>query len=245
MDEGETGLAQVRETIDGLTNKLNVFKERVGLVWGHSMQGYATIEMAGTMLDELPNAKFIAVMPVIYGSNKDKGKPFSERHVWLHADLKGAIVQMLPVVGLVPTEAIRRTVMEVANFTGIPAVVLGSWVRQKATAAIHFAECARFPKYLRRVNAMLSKMPDLNERKELDPGIARAVDDQRVSIVYGERDKILNPLQIKRFARSKKIPLYPLPDGHFPKEENYRLAVNPEGNIMIPNELGLIKAGSY
>jgi len=224
VEEGETALVQVEEVLNNLEEKLPTFARQIGLVWGHSMQGNTVLSLAAKMGKALPFAEFDAVAPVILGSDAEKMVPENEKHVLLHAGWRGAMVKLMPVIHLIPRVS-RRGVVKFANWTGVPAKVLGHYVRDTAMAAIHFGECVENPYYLKRVNKMLAMMPDLRNDKEMMERLARLAEEGRVWITIGGFDTILNPAQMKDYAIRAKLPLVELNSGHFPKQEEMEEAV--------------------
>jgi hypothetical protein len=227
VGDGETPLLQVEEDLDELT-ELPDFFSRVGLVWGHSMQGNTVLQMAATMGEKLPNAVFNAVAPVIYGANLDKNKPYESKHVWLHASWRGALVELMPMIHLLPEEPKKRA-FQMINKYGVAGVVLGHFVRQKALAAVHFAECEQNPYYLKRVNRMLRKMTDLRDlpSDQLEK-LEKMGRQDRVWVTIGKLDTILNPDQMIAFVYDHDLPTSLLKNsGHFPFRDEIEKSVRP------------------
>lgn len=216
VGKGETGLAQVKQAIAQITNKDASFKEKIALVWGHSMQGYTVLEMAALMHEELPRAVFEAITPVIKGSQNDKGSDMENKAVWLHAGWRGMLVQLLPALLLIPNESIRREIMDWFNKGGVFSQVIGYYVRDQANAALRYNEILHNLRGLMRQNTMLKKLPDLFQDKDIMEGLNEAVKQKRAVIEVGIRDRIVNSKFTRKFGEDTGVPVRSVKIGHIP-----------------------------
>ena len=216
VEPDETPQVQVVEVLGELGESLGLNK-RITRIVGHSMQGNTVLGMAALAeyLTRWPNAKFEAWMPVIRGSGYDKR---GDRHVYLHAGIRGAMVQLLPMLPKLFPGGVHRVVVGAANGLGVFARILGYYVRERAIAELHFLEVTESPIYLAIVNKLLRQMPNLMKDNALRAGLSRAAEQDRVSMVIGGRDTVLRKDDMIEFARICGIPYVMKPDiGHYPE----------------------------
>lgn len=194
VSDKEWPIDQVLETL----NILGRDEDIINIV-GHSMQGYTALLMASRkeVRDRFFNAKIIPMMPVVRGARYDTKK---DTHVYLHAGVLGEIIKLLPIVDMMPTGA-RIMGMKGVNGLGIFSHVLGPIIRDKTISLLHYMEVSSQPKYLKRSNILLNQMDDLINNNATVNGLKDAKSEDRLEMVVGLKDRILNPKHMLALAR--------------------------------------------